>query len=333
MSNTTAIKTIIVQAGQSLADIALQEYGTYEGVILVIQANPGLSVSDQLAGGQELNLFTGYTVNLVKELVKVEPYASALQSLLAQWAALIKFPATGITVESDPVFTAWLATFEPFSGVYNDLTGKPALFSGSYTDLTNKPTLTTDFLSLTDVLPTSYVGKAKNIPIVTDSENGLDFMETVQAKLTHLADFPASYLGQALKFVRVKADESGIEFYTPAFISGITKAMVEAVLTGVIGSHTHDYLPTSVKQEIEINDTWKLGSNLYVENVFIGADLTQVNYWSSAAKVLKLFTKDITYTGGNPTTIVLKDEVTGKLLTTTIAYTGSEVLNVTKVVS
>lgn len=74
-------------------------------------------------------------------------------------------------------------------------------------------------------------------------------------------------------------------------------------------------------------------TTMYVENVFTGSDLTQVNYYTDATKALKLFTKDITYTGGNPTSIVLKDEITGKLLTTTIAYTGYEVLNVTKVLS
>lgn len=176
----------------------------------------------------------------------------------------------------------------------------------------NKPTIPSDFeksyLSLTDT-PDSYAGKAKNIPIVTDAENGMDFMGTVLAKLTHLADFPAAYTGQSLKLVRVKADESGVEFIT------------------------NNLLPDTVKQEIELNAAWKLGSNLYVENVFSGSDLTQVNYWSTSAKTLKLFTKDITYTGGNPATIVLKDEVTGKLLTTTIAYTGSDVSNITKIVS
>lgn len=111
--NTTAIKTIIVQAGQSLADIALQEYGTYEGVILVLQANPGLSITGQLTGGQELIVFTNQAVNLVKELVKVEPYASQLQSIMTQWLTLAGTTGSRNTTESDPNFAAWLAAFVP----------------------------------------------------------------------------------------------------------------------------------------------------------------------------------------------------------------------------
>lgn len=91
-------------------------------------------------------------------------------------------------------------------------------------------------------------------------------------------------------------------------------------------------VPVSL-QELELNVLWKLSRNTYTENVFTGSDLTQVNIWTSSAKVLKLFTKNITYTNGNPTTIVLTDNISGKKLTTTIAYSGSEVLNVTKVVS
>ena len=53
----------------------------------------------------------------------------------------------GVSVEYDPVFSAWNRDYysltnlpELFSGNYNDLTNKPTLFSGNYNDLTNKPT-------------------------------------------------------------------------------------------------------------------------------------------------------------------------------------------------
>ena len=42
----------------------------------------------------------------------------------------------GISIESDPVFSAW-------DKDYNDLTNKPDLFSGDYNDLTNKPAIPT----------------------------------------------------------------------------------------------------------------------------------------------------------------------------------------------
>ncbi len=89
MSDTRQIKTIKVQAGQTMLDIAVQEYGTVEGIILVMQANPGLSVTSTLTPGQELIIWSNMTVDLVRETVKVEPYASQLQNLLMQWAQLI----------------------------------------------------------------------------------------------------------------------------------------------------------------------------------------------------------------------------------------------------
>ena len=52
----------------------------------------------------------------------------------------------GISIESDPVFSAWDKNYndltnkpELFSGSYNDLTDKPTLFSGDYNDLINQP--------------------------------------------------------------------------------------------------------------------------------------------------------------------------------------------------
>jgi hypothetical protein len=86
-------------------------------------------------------------------------------------------------------------------------------------------------------------------------------------------------------------------------------------------------------QDFELLNAWKTEYNSYQELVFTGSDITQINYWADDQKMTKLFTKYITYIDGNPTSIVLKDEITYKLLTTTITYSGSEVLNITKVVS
>jgi len=52
---------ITVQAGQSLADIAVQEYGTVEGMVLILQANPGIGISDELTPGMEL-IIPGNTI-------------------------------------------------------------------------------------------------------------------------------------------------------------------------------------------------------------------------------------------------------------------------------
>lgn len=104
------IKTINVELGQSIWDIAIQEYKTPEGVILIVQANPGLNITDELAAGQELIIWTEVSVSLVNEIIKTEPYASQLQSLLMQWATLINLnlppvaPGTEYTHPSYPAF-------------------------------------------------------------------------------------------------------------------------------------------------------------------------------------------------------------------------------------
>lgn len=104
------LKTIIIQERQTIWDIALQEYGTAEGVILLLQANPGLGITNDLIPGQELIIWTEVSVSLVNEIIKTEPYASQLQSLLMQWATLINLnlppvaPGTEYTHPSYPAF-------------------------------------------------------------------------------------------------------------------------------------------------------------------------------------------------------------------------------------
>lgn len=86
-------------------------------------------------------------------------------------------------------------------------------------------------------------------------------------------------------------------------------------------------------QDVELQFPWKTNYNLYQELTYTGANVTQINYWNDATKALKLFTKDITYTGLNPTTIATTDELTGKILTTTIVYSGDNILNITKTIA
>ncbi len=80
--------------------------------------------------------------------------------------------------------------------------------------------VSTTFLGLDDVIPESYVGKAWNVPRVTDEEDGLDFVETeeievVDALFKELIDCPTSYAGYGGYLVRVKLDETGLEFIQP----------------------------------------------------------------------------------------------------------------------
>jgi len=66
----------------------------------------------------------------------------------------------------------------------------------------------------------------------------------------------------------------------------------------------------------------------YTKN--INDEITNVDYWADSTKASKLFTKVITWIGGNPTQVAITNNTTGKTMTTTIAYVGDELLNVTK---
>lgn len=93
-------------------------------------------------------------------------------------------------------------------------------------------------------------------------------------------------------------------------------------------------LPKSDISTLELETSRKINTNCYSEFVTTGGNITQINYWTSSAKTLKLFEKVITYDGSNNVTqIVMTDLQTSKALTTTIAYSGSDISNITKIES
>ncbi|KAF0203154.1 MAG: hypothetical protein FD170_1426 [Bacteroidetes bacterium] len=91
------IKLVHVQSGQNIWDIAQQEYKSPEGVILILQANPGLSVTDELAPGRVLNIWTEKAIQTLTEIISVQPLGSQLHSILQAWALLIVNNNTIIT--------------------------------------------------------------------------------------------------------------------------------------------------------------------------------------------------------------------------------------------
>ena len=140
---------------------------------------------------------------------------------------------------------------------------------------------------------------------------------------------------------------AGIVIYTPNDSSKDASVINNTVILSYNTSSMNDtdtlqilYTPssTSAKQK-EINEiselslSWKSSYDVYTEFTTVDNEITQINYWSDNTKLKKLFTKDITYTNGNPTVITIKDEITNKILTTTIVYSGDEVLNITKTIS
>jgi hypothetical protein len=83
----------------------------------------------------------------------------------------------------------------------------------------------------------------------------------------------------------------------------------------------------------ELEFARKTAYNSYMEYTLTGSDITQVDYWTDNGKLTKLFTRVLIYSSGNPTQVVTTDSINGKILTTTIAYTGSDISSVTKVIT
>jgi len=74
------------------------------------------------------------------------------------------------------------------------------------------------FTDLSDVIPEDYIGKKNHIPIVVETEDALDLIDTEElltelARFPLLADVPSSYSGYGGYGIRVKLDETGLEFY------------------------------------------------------------------------------------------------------------------------
>lgn len=83
----------------------------------------------------------------------------------------------------------------------------------------------------------------------------------------------------------------------------------------------------------ELELTRMNSGNSYMEYTEAGGLITQVDYWTDSGKGTKLFTKEITYSGSNPTVVTVTNELNSKVLTTTIAYSGETITSVTKVIT
>ena len=82
-------------------------------------------------------------------------------------------------------------------------------------------TIITTFLGLSDT-PTTYSGQAGKVVKVKGDESGLEFGTGGSGASTFLdlTDTPSSYTSQSLKAVRVNSGETALEFYTPTTGSG-----------------------------------------------------------------------------------------------------------------
>jgi len=74
-------------------------------------------------------------------------------------------------------------------------------------------------------------------------------------------------------------------------------------------------------------------NNHYTEFTYVGFNLTVIDIWENAGKVTKLFTRTLSYTGNNVTSVVTVDEQGTDTLTLTLVYSGNDLVNTTKVVA
>ncbi len=128
--------------------------------------------------------------------------------------------------------------YAPASYAWSEITGKPSFAavatSGSYTDLANKPTIAS-LMGSTAIGGTSSYIYWNGSAWATKALGSNAF--TSISKVSQLTN------------------DSG-------YITGITKAMVETVLTGNITSHTHSYLPLSGGTMANTNKVTNLNADL-----------------------------------------------------------------------
>lgn len=83
------------------------------------------------------------------------------------------------------------------------------------------------------------------------------------------------------------------------------------------------------KNNLELEGEYKLSSlNNFKELIYSGDNLTQINVWETPAKIVKIFEKNLSYTGGQLTQIVLTRVSDSEVLTKDFTYTGDNLTGI-----
>lgn len=234
-----------VEALQSLLDSMFERVYDSNNKLIRIHSNVTISSSGDLVagsnsegGGTSGGAYTQLEWNAIKALTQSESgllasaYAvkeaynelnTAIETLAGK-ATNVKFTQTltsGKHIGSISIDGKSTSLFAPASYAWGEITGKPSFAtvatSGSYTDLANKPTIAS-LMGSTAIGGTSSYLYWNGSAWATKALGSNAF--TSISKVSQLTN------------------DSG-------YITGITKAMVEGVLTGNITSHRHSYLPSS----------------------------------------------------------------------------------------
>ena len=234
-----------VAALQSLLDSMFERVYDSNNKLIRIHSNVTISSSGDLVagsnsegGGTSGGAYTQLEGNAIKALTQSESglLASAYSvkeaynelntaiETLAGKATAVSFSQTiksGKQIGSISIDGKSTSLFAPASYAWSEITGKPSFAtvatSGSYTDLANKPTIAS-LMGSTAIGGTSSYIYWNGSAWATKALGSNAF--TSISKVSQLTN------------------DSG-------YITGITKAMVEGVLTGNITSHTHSYAGSS----------------------------------------------------------------------------------------
>jgi len=91
----------------------------------------------------------------------------------------------------------------------------------------------------------------------------------------------------------------------------------------------------SYTDRLQLLLSWNLAYAVgYTEYTYDGnASLTNIDIWDTGAKVTKLFTKVLSYTGTQLDQIILDDELRNKTMTTDFIYSSGQLQNKTAVIT
>lgn len=236
-----------VAALQSLLDSMFERVYDSNNKLIRVHSNVTISSSGDLVagsnsegGGTSGGAYTQLEWNAIKALTQSESgllasaYAvkeaynelnTAIETLAGK-ATNVKFTQTltsGKQIGSISIDGKSTSLYAPASYAWSEITGKPVFAtvatSGSYTDLANKPTIA------------SLMGSAA----IGGTSSYLYWNGSAWATKAL-----GSNAFTSISKVSQLTNDSG-------YITGITKSMVEGVLTGNITSHTHSYIPLSDK--------------------------------------------------------------------------------------
>lgn len=245
-------------------------------------------------------------------------------------------------LENGAVFTA----IEKFSNI--DLRGnsnspsivisasKQIIFEESIiTVLSGKSPIVSSSSSLDIVLDRSTLGGSETIFDITSGTT--NFYVKNQSNIT--SDVIDSSLGSVIDFECV---DSNVTINNQSGISGSTnlnklsdseQVFYDNTLSGLVSSDVQSAIDeiagATGSTGSSLEDMYNYAYiNYYTELTYSGDDLSSVEVWEDDFKILKLFTRDLIYTGDDLTQVITTDEINGDMLIKDFSYSGGNLISI-----